>query len=109
MNGDIDKLMAIYTPNAHVISGDKKITSDNLAIKKYWTPNKESQWQLISYTVISEELIIEGNMASDIGYYTGDSQYQEGRKREFSGAYVIVWRKIDGVWLIHLDMWNSSK
>jgi len=109
IKGDIDTLMAIYSPNARIVNGNNKIKNDILAIRKYWTPKKENQWQLTSHEAIPEELIIEGNMASDIGYYAGVSQHLDGRKNQFGGAYVIVWRKIDGVWRIHIDMWNNVK
>jgi ketosteroid isomerase-like protein len=58
---------------------------------------------------VSEELIIDGQLASDIGYYSGLSVHDDGRESKFGGAYLIVWRKIDGVWRIHLDMWNAIK
>lgn len=107
--GDIDTIMEIYSPNARIVDVNSKIENDILSIRKFWTPNKSSEWQLASHKVTSEELIVEGNMASDIGYYVGVSQHSDGRKVKFGGAYVIVWMKINGVWRMHLDMWNDIK
>jgi len=109
VNGDADAIMAIYSPNARIVDVNSKIESDISSIRKFWTPNNSSKWQLLSHQVTSEELIIEGNMASDIGYYKGVTRHQDGRKVTFSGAYVIVWLKINGTWRMHLDMWNAIK
>jgi len=107
VNGDVDAIMTIYSPNARIVDVNSKIESDILSIRKFWTPNRSSKWQLISHQVTSEELIIEGNMASDIGYYKGVSKHKDGREVKFGGAYVIVWQKINGIWRMHLDMWND--
>lgn len=107
--GDIETIMEIYSPNARIVDVNSKIDSDILSIRKFWTPNKSSKWQLISHNTHSEELLVEGNMASDIGYYVGVSQHVDGRKVKFGGAYVIVWIKIEGIWRMHLDMWNDIK
>ncbi len=109
VDGDIDTIMSIYSPNARIVDVNEKIESNIGAIRKFWAPNDASKWKLISHKATSEELVVEGNMASDIGYYAGVSQHIDGRKVKFGGAYVIVWRKIDGVWRMHLDMWNDIK
>ena len=46
----------------------------------------------------------------------GDLGYKAGRYRMYSkdgglldrGKYIEIWKKTDGTWLIHRDMWNSS-
>lgn len=107
--GDVESLMAIYSPNAHIVNGNNKIESDIAAIRTYWTPKKLSNWQLVWHKTVSEELVIDGNLASDIGYYSGMSKHIDGSESKFGGAYVIVWKKINGKWRMHLDMWNSIK
>jgi ketosteroid isomerase-like protein len=109
VDGDIETIMAIYSPNAKIIYGNNKIEKDINAIRKYWTPNLKSSWKLKWHKTKTEELIIDNNLASDVGYYSGLSIHEDGRESKFSGTYVIVWRKIDGVWRIHLDMWNAIK
>lgn len=109
VNGDIETIMAIYSPNAKIINGNDNIENDINVIRGYWTPNLKSSWQLKWHKTQSDELIIDGQLASDIGYYSGLSMNEDGRESQFGGAYVIVWRKIDGVWRIHLDMWNDIK
>lgn len=109
VNGDIETIMAIYSPNAKIINGNDNIENDINVIREYWTPNLKSSWQLKWHKTQSDELIIDGQLASDIGYYSGLSMNEDGRESQFGGAYVIVWRKIDGVWRIHLDMWNDIK
>jgi ketosteroid isomerase-like protein len=109
VDGDIEKIMAIYSPDAKIIYGNNKIENDINAIRKYWTPNLKSSWKLKWHKTKTEELIIDNNIASDVGYYSGLSIHEDGRESKFGGTYLIVWRKIDGVWRIHLDMWNAIK
>ncbi|GLX77122.1 hypothetical protein tinsulaeT_04620 [Thalassotalea insulae] len=105
--GDINTIMAIYSPNAKIVDVNQHIESDINAIRRFWAPNPDKKWQLQWHKTESTELIVDGNIASDIGYYSGLSKHPDGRQVEFGGAYVIVWRKIDGVWRMHLDMWND--
>jgi ketosteroid isomerase-like protein len=109
VEGDLDTIMSIYSPDAKIVYGENNIENDIDAIRKYWTPNLKSNWKLKWHKTESEELIIDGQLASDIGYYSGLSVHGDGRESKFRGAYVIVWRNIDGVWRIHLDMWNAIK
>lgn len=109
VDGDVETLMAIYSPNAHIVDGNQNIESDINAIRKLWTPKPDRNWRLIWHKTESKELIVEGTMASDIGYYSGLSRSNDGKEFPFKGAYVIVWLKIDGVWRMHIDMWNSIK
>ena len=106
---DVNGIMAIYSTDARIVYGRNRIENDIAAIRKYWTPNLSSKWHLQWHRTESEELIVSGNLASDIGYYSGLTKHEDGREQEFRGAYVIVWKKIDNVWRMHIDMWNSIK
>lgn len=101
--------MAIYSETARIVDVNNKIESDINKIRQLWTPNKDSEWTLQWHKTQSEELIIEGNLASDIGYYSGMTQHKDGREVSFGGAYVIVWKKVGGQWRMHIDMWNEIK
>lgn len=107
--GDIDKIMAIYSPDAKIIYGNNPIEDSIKRIREYWAPNKNSEWKLQWHKTNSEELLIDGNLASDIGYYSGLSKHMSGKESAFKGSYIIVWKKLNGVWRMHLDMWNSIK
>ncbi|MDO6427333.1 nuclear transport factor 2 family protein [Thalassotalea sp. 1_MG-2023] len=107
VDGDIETIMAIYSAEAKIVDVNERIESDIDAIRHFWTINPNNKWQIKRHKTESKELIIAGNMASDIGYYSGLSVHQDGREVKFGGAYVIVWRKIDGKWRMHLDMWNN--
>ena len=58
------------------------------------------------HKVTQPELKIVQTPASIYGYYEGTSQNAKGENFEFSGKYVIVWKKIKGEWKIYLDIWN---
>lgn len=106
---NVDGIMAIYSPGARIVNGNKEIEKDLAAIRKLWTPDFTNKWRLQWHKTETEELIIDGNLASDIGYYSGLTKHEDGRDSKFRGAYVIVWKKIDGIWRMNIDMWNSIK
>ncbi|MEL7263769.1 MAG: hypothetical protein AAFN70_13020 [Planctomycetota bacterium] len=52
-------------------------------------------------------IVVQGNIAYDWGSYEGRAEAMDGTVRQFSGKYLIVWRKgVNGDWLMVQDMWN---
>lgn len=101
---NIDKIMELYTKDASVFPNRTKILSGSNAVRKYWSFNP--QVNNISHKLMPKKVEIVGNTAYDYGYYEGVSEYK-GKKRPFYGKYVVVWKKVQGIWKMHLDIWNS--
>ncbi|XP_078694198.1 uncharacterized protein LOC144923496 [Branchiostoma floridae x Branchiostoma belcheri] len=51
-----------------------------------------------------------GPMGSDVIYERGTStiKTEDGTVAD-EGKYVLIWKKVDGEWFIHIDIFNSSK
>lgn len=107
--GDIEGIMAVYTQDARIAPINGRIISDRAAIRQLWAGAIASPSKAISHTTEPDELVINGDIATDIGYYYGESRVSGGKRTSFGGAYVIVWKKVSGVWLMHLDMWNTVR
>ena len=107
--GEVDTLMAIYTPDASIVPTNRAILKGAEKIRHYWTPRDGAKWHPVKHEITSEELTIHGDVATDIGYFEGASANNDGEERAFRGAYLITWRKIAGVWRIQHDMWNTLK
>jgi len=54
----------------------------------------------------SDEVIAQGDQASEVGRWTMTKP--DGSTLDH-GKYIVLWRRVDGAWKIHRDMWNSSE
>ncbi|WP_262691856.1 YybH family protein [Kordiimonas aestuarii] len=101
--------VAIYTPDARIVPTNQAIKAGEPLIRQYWTPRSGAKRKPVRHEITSQELIIDGTIAADIGYFEGASADADGKEYPFRGAYLITWRKTGGVWRIQHDMWNSLK
>ncbi len=107
--GDVEAIMAIYTDDARIIPINGRILAGPASIRQLWAAAIASPSKAISHETIPDSLVIEGDMATDVGYYYGESRANGGKRNSFGGAYMIVWKKVGGVWRKHLDMWNTVR
>lgn len=106
MKGDIDKLVSFYTDDAVIFPGNSDLIRGQQAIKKYWTlpPGRT----ITHHKITSVEIRPLGEFAYDYGYYEVSGTNNGEAWGPNYGKYLIVWKKDkDGVWKMHLDMWNS--
>ena len=65
---------------------------------------------IVGARFITQEVDGGPEQATEIGQY---SLFAKGQDREplcvQEGRYFIAWRKVDGAWRIHRDMFNSSE
>ena len=102
--GDIESLVDSYTLDGKIFPNRTKIIEGKEKLLEFWTPRNGSK--TIRHKVTPTEIKIVKKTAYDFGYYEGTSQNTKGEKFEFSGKYVIVWKKTKGEWKIYLDIWN---
>jgi len=106
VQGDIDKLVLFYTEDAVIFPGNSDLIRGKDAIRKYWTlpPGRIISHHKITFV----EIKIIGEFAYDYGYYEVSGSNSGEAWGPNHGKYLIVWKKDkDGVWKMHLDMWNS--
>jgi len=100
---DADALAALFTedgvmlpPNGPAVFGRDAIRAGN---------REEFATTDVAIELEDLEIKIDG----DLGYKAG--RYRVRTKDNVlidRGKYIEIWRKIDGQWLIHRDIWNSS-
>lgn len=107
MASDYKGIVNSYTIDGKIFPNNLDILEGKAAIKKYWTlPEGVST----SYhKIIPEEIKIIEDHAYDYGYYEGTTKRNDGSEVNWKGKYVIVWKKVEGNWKIHLDIWNRIK
>ncbi|MBT8275805.1 MAG: DUF4440 domain-containing protein [Bacteroidia bacterium] len=104
MNADAEEIASLYTIDAKIFPGNSNIISGRPKIEKRWQ-FAEGVKDLYHKVTPSEIRIIK-NYAYDYGYYEGSTTNKKGKKTDFEGKYVIVWRRDKGEWKIYLDIWN---
>jgi len=104
VDGNIKDLVDSYTFDGKIFPNRTKIIEGKEKLTEYWSPRKGSK--VLRHKITPSEIKIVKKTAYDFGYYEGTSQNAKGETFEFSGKYVIVWRKVKGKWKIYLDIWN---
>ncbi len=104
MNEDHDAVASYYTENGKIMPNGTKIIEGREAIATRWKLPEGAKIHYHQVTPI--EINIIGNTATDYGYYQGSSQNPGQEVSNWKGKYVIIWKKVDGEWLIDVDIWN---
>ena len=107
MAKDIEGMMAIYTEDAKIFPNNLEILAGE-DLKNYWTPKNGSP-KAVHHKISSEHIKFFGDYAHDYGYYEGKTERDDGSISEWKGKYLVVWKKENGEWKMHLDIWNPIK
>jgi ketosteroid isomerase-like protein len=102
--GDHMAVSMFYTPDGKIMPGGSSIIQGRADIAEHWKLSKGVTIQ--NHVVHPTEIHIQEDIAYDYGYYQGESQTANGDIHPFKGKYVIVWKKLNGIWLIDIDIWN---
>lgn len=94
-----------YTDDAKIFPQKGEILEGKQAILKYWT--LPEGMKTINHKITQREITIVKNTAYDYGVYQGTTVEKDKTKSNWSGKYVIVWKKIGKDWKIYLDIWNN--
>lgn len=100
--GDLDRLAALYTPDAMALPPDGPLVKGRDAIKQ--------MWGAVAQQIGLKEVrlsTLDYQQAGDTGYEVGEAALTLG-----SGSavvkFVVVWKKVDGQWRLHRDIWNTK-
>jgi len=102
--GDTAALGALYTADAVLMPPTRNIEG-NEAIRRYFAPG-DSRTQ-VGHELTSDRLLIEGDLAIDMGTWSSTTQREGEEPRTASERYLVVWRRqADGSWKIAWDAWH---
>jgi uncharacterized protein (TIGR02246 family) len=100
--GDLDALASLYTPDAIALPPDSAMVKGREGIKKMWGSIAE-QIGLKDVRLDTLDLELNGDTAYEVG---------EALLTVASGKatvkFVVVWKRVDGRWLLHRDIWNGT-
>jgi uncharacterized protein (TIGR02246 family) len=104
---DAAAVAALYTENGAFMAPNAPIATGRAAIQAAWQGMFEMPE--VALTFEPDEIVVSssGDMAYDRGTYKF-SAAGEGGPMTDEGKYVVVWRKVDGQWLVAADIFNSN-
>jgi uncharacterized protein (TIGR02246 family) len=101
--GNASSLAALYTTDGQIMPPNTEAVAGHPALEALF----RSFWNE-GYTVIELETVEaegSGDIAYEVGKYTLSG---EAGKVPDHGKYIVVWRKVDGHWKLHRDIFNSN-
>ena len=101
---DTKTIAMMYTEDAKLFPGGSDIIAGRTAIEKRWQFAEGSK--NLHHKLSPVEVKIMEHYAYDYGYYEGSTVDAGGKQTDFKGKYVVIWKKVDGVWKMYLDIWN---
>ena len=101
--GDSAALAAMYTPNAQLFPMHSEVVSGREAIQQFWQGVMASGVKGATLTTL--EVDEQGETAYEVGQY---ELRGEGHKVLDHGKYIVVWKRTQGQWRLHRDIWNST-
>jgi ketosteroid isomerase-like protein/quercetin dioxygenase-like cupin family protein len=103
---NVDKIAAVYAPDAIVLMANTPAVKDPSAIRSGWvqmvkTPGLDLRWTPVKVEVTSP------TSATEYGTYTESHDGPNGKVSD-AGNYVTLWHKVNGQWRVGLDATISS-
>jgi uncharacterized protein (TIGR02246 family) len=104
---DIDRVIALHTPDAIYMLSHQPLMSGASAIRAGWSeavklPNYKVQWTPTLIDVASPRV------ATEYGTYTESYVGPDGKQVNDGGNYVTIWHKVNGKWLVAVDAPNTT-
>jgi len=101
--GDAKALADLYTTNAMVLPSNSDFVKGRDAIKALFQGLMDSGVKGGSLTATEVEQF--GDTANEVGVYM---MKDAGGKEVDRGKYIVVWKRENGQWKLHRDIFNSS-
>ena len=101
--GNAADVAGLYTDDAMVLPPNGETVTGRPAIEKLFQALVAAGIKEITLT--AKEVESHGDAATEIGVYS----VKDGTGKEIDrGKYMVSWKKIQGQWKLHRDIWNSN-
>jgi uncharacterized protein (TIGR02246 family) len=107
--GDAHAFAQLFTENAASIADDGTITRGRVNLESQRT-KVFAALALIKGTITTEDLVVEDDVAYEMGSYSFTLKPKHKAASVYTGRYLTIWQKqSDGTWLIKTDAGLSSR
>lgn len=101
---DAAAIAGLYTEDGQVLPTGCDTISGHLGITGFW--NAVFGMGIASVKLETADLEEHGDQAAETGFYT---MYTKDGDQADTGKYLVYWRKQQGTWKMHRDIFNTSK
>ena len=98
---------ALYTSNGLLLPSNSPPIEGPAAVTAVWKSWSELPNVSVTFGTNRLEVSASGDMASDYGWYKFEFDTENGRFKD-NGKYIVVWQKVDGIWKVSADIFNSN-
>ena len=99
--GDAKAASELYTEDAQVIAPAAELVRGRKAIAAFWAGSMKT-----TRGVRLETTAVES--AGDLAVEDGVAHLVASDGSQSSARYVVVWKRVAGVWRLHRDIWNAG-
>ena len=104
VRGDTSAIRDLYTADAVLLPPGGEVRGRD-AIVRFFAPGAERV--TVDHAMESSEIRIAGDVAIDVGTWSGTWREGDSGTRTASERYLVVWeRDRDGAWRMAYDMWH---
>jgi uncharacterized protein (TIGR02246 family) len=101
--GDAPGMALLYTPDGMLLPTGVAPVVGHEAIGNFWQMVMDMGVKAARLDTVEVEE--HGDTAIELGHYLLSG---EGRQRIDQGKYLVIWKKQNGQWKLHKDIWNTS-
>lgn len=106
---DMTKMLSFYTDDIISLPSYQGSVRGIDAVKKLGEEQMKSGWKTKSFTLKTTDVIIQGNLAIEIGNYDMDMSGPGIESWPDQGKYITIWEiQSDGSLKIKVEMWNTD-
>lgn len=98
----VERLASIYTSEGQMLQPHGETLADKDAINSYWRGVLDAG--ITDANLETIELDFIDDTAIEVGSYL----MKKGGAVADIGKYPVVWKKVNGQWKYHRDIWNSN-
>jgi len=100
---DAAGVASTYSPDATAFPPNAPILKGRAAIQKMWQDVINSG--ITSISLVTTEVESGGKIAYESGTY--EMKTQDGKVAD-KGKYCVVWKNVNGQWMLHRDIWSTD-
>ena len=101
--GDATAMAALYTENGQLLPSNSEFITGRERIASFWQQVMDMGIKTAELETLEAEGL--GETAFEVGRYKLGGAAGEILDQ---GKYVVVWKKEDGQWKLHRDIWNTN-
>jgi uncharacterized protein (TIGR02246 family) len=105
--GDVAGAVAVYTVDATILPPGAPRVKGRGPIQQFWQGVMDSGVRAVALQ--TDDLEVSTDLAREIGTATLTARAEDGTEQTMTAKYVVVWKRQDGEWRWHTDIWNTDE